>query len=407
MRVRREGSVSEHDVGTNLRSAKACRDPSVSPVHQGAGVESKTNVLIAVSSLWIGGAETVVRSLAEKIDRARFNLTVCCLKELGTIGRRLADTGVEVISLKDPQRERVDYFTFIKLARLSRRRRIDIIHSHTTQALVDAGLCRLLMPRLRVVHTFHFGNYPHLGGRLLWMERIGARLVDRLVSVGRTQRSQIRASHWLPERRICPIWNGVQPASSGRSSKGTGIISSRGRFVIGTIATLIEQKGLFDLLMVAARVHRARPDVVFVIVGEGHLRAEIERERKILGIDDAVVLTGWVPDAAQVVLPEFDVFFQPSLWEAMSVVVLEAMAAGKPVVATSVGENPYVVDHEVDGLLVRPRDIDGMTAALIQLIDDQNLRAQIGVAARHKVESRFSVDQMVRAYEQIYLDVLR
>ena len=124
---------------------------------------------------------------------------------------------------------------------------------------------------------------------------------------------------------IRTIWNGVPyepvvPDGSFRRSVG-----GAGRVLIGTIATLIPQKGLSDLLKVARRVSDMDGRVLFVIVGEGALRPELEALRDELGLGDSVVFAGWVTNASKVALPEFDVFFQPSLWEAMSIAVLEAM----------------------------------------------------------------------------------
>ena len=116
--------------------------------------------------------------------------------------------------------------------------------------------------------------------------------------------------------------------------------------------------------------HKAR----FVICGEGYMRAELEALQRELKLENDVMLVGWVKNAAQVALPAFDVFFQPSLWEAMSVVLLEAMAAAKPLVATRVGEAPVFVEDGIDGLIVEPRDIEGMSAALATLIDSRELR---------------------------------
>ncbi|HSN04214.1 MAG TPA: glycosyltransferase [Nitrospira sp.] len=177
--------------------------------------------------------------------------------------------------------------------------------------------------------------------------------------------------------------------------------------LIGTIATLIQQKGLSDLLDVAKVIRDSGRKAVFVIVGEGHLRAELEAKQRELGLEGTVVLTGWVTNAADVALPTFDIFFQPSLWEAMSMVILEAMAAGKPIVATRVGENGQVIEDGVDGLLVQPRNVGEMAAALGRLIDDAALRVRLGEAARLKVEQRFTVEHMTNAYEAVYSELLR
>jgi glycosyltransferase involved in cell wall biosynthesis len=369
--------------------------------------DGRINLLILASSLWIGGAETVIRHLAQTIDRQRFTVTVCCLKQKGSIGAELTRAGVDVVAFEDSAPAKVDYFTFRKLLRLVRERDVDVIHTHTAHGLVDASLCRLFRWRLRIVHTFHFGNYPHTNRTVLRMERTFWRFASRLFAVGEVQRGQIRAVYGLPDRSIGTIWNGVmlppQPADrSFRDRLGTG-----DRVLIGTIATLIEQKGLRDVMRVAQRVRQAGLQAHFVIVGEGVLRPELEALRQELDVGDMVTMTGWITSAADVALPAFDVFFQPSLWEAMSVVILEAMAAAVPVVATRVGENPHIIVDGETGLLVDAKDVEGMTAALTHLIQDEPYRLRLGQAGRERIARRLTVDHMTRAYEGIYEDVVR
>ena len=144
-----------------------------------------------------------------------------------------------------------------------------------------------------------------------------------------------------------------------RTQIGTG-----DRLLVGTIAKLIEQKGLDDLLTVARRCRDAGHRMQFAIVGDGPLRSMLEQRRHELGLEDTVVITGWIPNAAAQALPAFDVFFQPSRWEAMSIAILEAMAGGKTIVATRVGDNAHVLEDRVSGLLTNSGDIGGMVDAL-------------------------------------------
>ncbi len=376
----------------------ASHEPRVEPTR-------RRNLLILVSSLWLGGAETVVRHLAETIDRSRFNVTVCHLKKRGTLGDEMAQEGLDLVGVPQPPDGRIDYLTFLKLRKIIRDKKIDIVHSHTVHALVDAAMCKLFSPRLKVAHTFHFGNYPHTEPRVLGLERVFARFADRLFAVGEGQRAQMLPVFRFRPGRLQVVRNGVRlPAGSGDPAFRPRV-GAEGRILVGTIATLIEQKGLRDLLQVARRVKDAGCPATFVIVGEGHLRKELEAMRDDLQLNDSVVLTGWVPNAADRALPNFDVFFQPSLWEAMSMVVLEAMGSGRAVVATRVGENTHVIDDGVDGLLVDAGDVDGQAAALIRLIADADLRQRMGAAAKRRVAENFTVTHMARAYELIYLDL--
>ena len=370
----------------------------------------KVNLMLLASTLWIGGSETVIRHLAEGIDRRRFNVTVCHLKQRGHIGDEIARAGIDIVGVSNGPPGRTDYLTFLKLLRLIRQRKIHVVHTHNVDGLADAAICRLLMPGLKLAHTFHFGNYPHVRARLLRIERFCSSFANRLFSVGEVQQQQIRAVHKLRFGAISTIWNGV-PLPTGAASEARRSFRQRlgaeDRIVIGTIATFIEQKGLRDLLRVARRIADSRSNVRFVVVGEGKLRPELEAMRAELGLDDVVTFTGWVQNAASVALPAFDVFFQPSLWEAMSVVILEAMAAGKPIVATRVGENTHIVKEGVNGFAVDSGDIAAMAEALDRLIDDGELRQRLGARGRLDVQERYTIEHMTRAYEDAYLDMVR
>jgi len=364
--------------------------------------ERKINLMIAVAGLGIGGAEVVIERLVRTLDQRRFNVTICCIKVAGPIGEALRRDGFDVVVLTTPGRSRVDYFTFLRMRRVIRERRINIVHSHTTDGLADAAICRMLSPRLKLLHTFHFGNYPYLESRQRTLERVFSRFASRMVAVGEVQRRQILATYGFRDSRLGRVWNGVPPCDLTPTGAFRAALGIGDEVLIGTVATLIQQKGLDDLLAAAKRLRDSGHRTRFVVVGDGHLRTELEQKRNELGLQDTVTFTGWVKDASRHAVPEFDVFFQPSLWEAMSIAVLEAMAASVPVVATRVGENPHILTDGENGLLVEPRDVAGMADALARLVDDAGLRQRLGAAAHATVARRFSVEHMTHDYERIY-----
>jgi glycosyltransferase involved in cell wall biosynthesis len=362
--------------------------------------------MLAVGGLGIGGAEVVVRDLARCLDRDWFDVCVCCTKGLGgAIGEELVRDGFDVFVLPGQQDGRVDYQTSLKLRRAVKDRDIDIVHTHATSALLDAGPCRLMTPQLKVLHTFHYGNYPHDSWRHHVLEGLCARAVDKLIAVGWEQRRRIQATYRLADSRIGMIWNGVTVASPMLDASFRTEVGAGDHLLIGTIAKLIEQKGLDDLLTVARQCRDADHRMQFVIVGEGPLRPLLEQRRRELGLEDTVVIMGWVHNAAAVVLPAFDVFFQPSRWEAMSIAILEAMASGKAIVATRVGDNPHVLEDGVSGLLVESGNITAMVDALTRL-GDSRLRRTLGDAALKRFEQNFTIEHMIRGYENVYRELV-
>ena len=367
----------------------------------------RIKIMLAIDGLGLGGAEMVVRDLARFLDRDRFEVCICCTRGLGgPIGEGLVRDGFDVFVLPGRHDGRTDYLTALKFRRAVRDRHVDIVHTHAMAPLLDAGPCRLTMPGLKVVHTFHFGNYPHDSWRYHIMEGIGARAVDKLIAVGWEQRRRIQAAYRLSDSGIGMIWNGVTIAPAAADVAFRTQIRTGDRLLVGTIAKLIEQKGLDDLLAVARGCRDAGHRMQFVIVGEGPLRGMLEQRRHELGLDDMVVITGWIPNAAAQALPAFDVFIQPSRWEAMSIAILEAMAAGKAIVATRVGDNPHVLEDRISGLLADSGDIAGMVNALASLVDGE-LRLRLGRAARARFEEKFTVDQMTRRYENVYCELAR
>ena len=365
----------------------------------------RIRVMLAIDGMGIGGAEMVVRDLALSLDRSWVDVCICCTKGLGPVGEKLVADGIDAFIVPGRDQHKVDYLTPFKFRQAVKERNIDIVHTHATTALLDAAACKVMMPGLKLVHTFHYGNYPYNSWRHHLMEGLSSRLVDRLVAVGFEQRRRLQNCYRLPESRIGTVWNGLglEPAHPDDSFRGQ--IGTGNRLLVGTIAKLIKQKGLDDLMKVARQCRDAGVPMQFVIVGDGPLRSDLEQQRRDLGLDDTVVIAGWIQNAGSRVLPAFDVFFQPSRWEAMSIAILEAMANAKPIVATRVGDNSHVLENGISGLLADSGDIASMAQALI-LMADSSLRATLGNAARARFEQHFTLSHMTRAYERVYRELM-
>ena len=165
------------------------------------------------------------------------------------------------------------------------------------------------------------------------------------------------------------------------------------------------KRGNEQLLEAAALVRQAIPSATLVVVGDGPLRPALEARAQELGLNGSVRFLGAVPQAARLI-PHFDVFVLSSVWEGMSNSLLEAMAAGRPVVATRVGGNPEVVVDGETGLLVPPRDARALADATVRLLRDRELARRFGDAGRRRVESQFTLERMVHRMEDLYDDLL-
>jgi glycosyltransferase involved in cell wall biosynthesis len=366
----------------------------------------KKNIVLVIEALSGGGAELVVANLCRSMDKRLFEVSVCCLSEIGHRGKELVADGHPVDVLSGTRR--IDkYLKWRGLAAVARRRRAHLIHSHSAGSLFDSGMAAKLSSGLKHVHTFHFGNYPHVPGRTLLLEKAFSRLPDRLVAVGKEQAGTISRVFRLPAQKIEVIWNGIEiDKKHSRPPGGAPAPVSGGKVILCSISTLIEQKGLSYLLDAIALLGARRRDFELRIIGDGPLRSELTAKATALGLDDVVKFEGWVYNAPETVLPHIDVFVQSSLWEAMSMAVLEAMAASKPSVVTDVGDNAHVIRHGIDGLIVPKLDVERMAQGLERVIADEQFRQRIGQQARQRVCEQCTVEVMARSYERLYQSVL-
>lgn len=367
---------------------------------------ARIRVLLVSSALYIGGAEQVVARLARSINRNEFEVAVCCLKSFGPIADELRRDGFEVLGPPKAKGQFGSYLTFLHLLSHIRRRNITIVHTHDTHGLADSFLAKLAVPGLKTVHTFHFGNYPHRYGRQRLMEGALWRSLDALVAVGHNQATRLGEFYRIPSRRLQVIWNGVPDASAIPGPVVNMPESTPTRPLIASVSTLIPQKGLHILLEAAALLRQSGDSYRMVIAGDGPLRNQLQEQISNLKIEDYVTLLGWVQEAGSRILPKCDIFVQSSLWEAMSVVVLEAMAAGRPAVVTNVGDNSRVVCNGQSGFLVPPGDANELASALRRLLRDSGSRVTMGNQARRLYKDTFTTERMVLAYEDLYRHML-
>lgn len=360
------------------------------------------SVMFVNGSLFGGGAEHVIATAARHLRDSGHRVTIAVIHHGGEVQRELVRDGFDVVAQIAETPEGGS--SSGRLKRLVEERSIDVVHSHDLRSLIDVGLCRLRSRRFVHMHTFHFGNYPFVSRKHLLLETLFARVPDQLVAVGNAQRDSLIKALRLSPNGIRTIWNGVDWAAvpeSGRAVEGAGT-----RVRIGSVSTLGEQKGIPTLLQAARILLDRGLAFQLVIVGEGPMRANLERMAVEIGVNDNVHFTGWKPDAAETMLPTFDIFVQSSYWEAMSVVILEAMAARRAIVATTVGENALVLSHGESAILVAPHDAKSMADGLTRVITDAVLRHRLADTAHAAYREHFTGRAMADRYAVAYRECL-
>jgi glycosyltransferase involved in cell wall biosynthesis len=229
-----------------------------------------------------------------------------------------------------------------------------------------------------------------------------------MFAVSEELRGYMRASG-LPRGRLGVIHNGIDP---GPSPEAAGRAAARARlglwsdaFIVGTVARLDPVKDLETLLRGFATARASHPDARLVVVGDGTERAALERIAASLGLGGSVLFLGERHDVREI-LPAFDVFVNTSVTEGVSITILEAMAAGLPVVATAVGGTPEVIVDGQQGILVPARSPEKIGQAILELARNPALRQRLGTAGRRRVQDRFTVDRMVAEYMEVYRSCL-
>jgi glycosyltransferase involved in cell wall biosynthesis len=371
------------------------------PRHEAAAnVTRWPRILHVVLGLDPGGTERLVVELVRRLG-GDLPAAVCCLDDAGRWGAALVADGVPVTAL----RRRPGFRPALgrAVARAARRHGATIIHCHQYSPFVYGCLARMWRPGLRLVFTEHgrLSDGPPSAKRRC-ANRLLARLPHEVYAVSDDlRRHMIREG--FDGSAVGVIYNGIDagppPDPALRACQRQRLQVSDATIVVGTIARLDPVKDLGTVLVAMSALARERP-VVLLVVGDGPERARLEHQAAEAGLSDGVRFLGHRDDARQW-LAACDVYVNSSVSEGVSLTILEAMAAGLPVVATRVGGTPEIVD-DACGRLVPPRDPAALAAAVRALSLDCAARRALGLAARRRVAERFTVDRMVQAYREVY-----
>ncbi|GIV76563.1 MAG: glycosyl transferase [Litorilinea sp.] len=387
-------------------------------------------ILLLIKGLGLGGAERLLADALPYLDRQRFDYHLAYLLPwkdalvptfraagmpvhcLGSMAGRATESGADREATVTPRRSwraAVSLpLAYMRLERLQRQVGFDLIHADLPLAGI---LARLLGRRhgIPVVYTEHnlLERYHPLTRGLhqatyAWHDQVLAVSGEVAASVAR---------HGLDRRtRVATLCNGV-PVEQVRA-EATRLDDLRrelglppGCPVVGAVAVFRAQKRLDDWLAVAARVAAARPDVHFLLAGDGPEMPQVRRQVQALGLAERVCLPGFRADGRRLLgLP--DVYLLTSGFEGLPMALLEAMALGKPVVATRVGGVPEAVRHGEEGWLAPVGDVDGLSRWVLHLLDRPDQARAMGARAAARVETAFHTRQRVQAIEACYAALL-
>ena len=355
----------------------------------------------------MGGAERVVSHLMTGQPHDQLRQTVCCLDRIGSLGLALKSRGHDVDCLQ--RRPGVDWRLVFRLRTYFMTHQIDLLHTHGESPWFYGALAANLVPWQRIpcittIHGYGGGDRQRLESYRLW-KFLGI-LSNKVIFVSRVFELELHQGGLSP-RKTATIVNGVARPVQSIPKREQLPDKEKSHFRIGIVARLSPIKNHGLLLRAVARIRNlSKKKIQLLIVGDGPERTHLERMTKQLSLEKSVVFYGEQEDVEQF-FTVFDLFVLPSFSEGISMTILEAMCAGVPVIASSVGGNVEIIQHGHNGLLFPSNDLDALVRALLVLMDDTTLAEKLAREGVRTVQTTFSLDTMLASYRTLYQELVR
>ncbi len=355
-----------------------------------------------INNLNVGGAEKLLLSTVTKLDKEKYDVTVFSMLAGDQLLQDFKDCGVKVVCLG--MKHKRDLSGFWKLYRFFKSNEIQIVHTHLLEADIFGRFAALLAGVPIVISTQHsvdaWKKHPQrMRTKMrLWLDKFAARHSSGVIAVSDTVKEFLKKYQNVPPEKIYVLRNGIEVSNHIKafSSKSDDDI-----ITLGSVGRLFEEKGFEYLLRAFQQVKILKPEIKLLIAGDGPLRAPLEQLAKELKISEDVTFLGNITD-----IPDFfrtiDIFVLSSIQEGIPLALLEAMAAAKPVIATTVGGIPEVIENGRDGVLVAAGKVEDLKNAILSLLEDKNRAKSIAKKARTKVLEEFNLDSAVKALDEIY-----
>jgi len=363
-------------------------------------------ILMLTTDLSVSGVSTTVIGIACRLSK--LGMDVVCASGGGEMAYILGREGIAhyvlPIRTKNGLHPKI-LFSALKLVEVIRRERVELVHAHTHVAQIAAQVACLLtrIPFVTTDHTFH----RHRGLRRLfpfWGEHV--------IAVSEPIRESLVNDLRVSKSRVTCIPDGVdtehfQPLTEAdRKDMREFYKLPREDLVIGSVSRLVETKGYQYLFEALPGVLSRYPKISLLLVGDGKYRAQLTRQIEAMGLNSHVRFVGFETDI-RLIMGLIDIFVLPSTGgEGLGLPVLEAMAGGRPIVASNVGGLYTLVKDEVNGFLVPPGDAASLEEALCKLLGDHSLRERMGRTGRRMAHGQFSLDVVTQKYRDTYEKVL-
>lgn len=375
-----------------------------------ADYTGKLNILWLVDHLGYGGAmhgaATYYLNTIPLLNTSDFNTILCVLRERDSLTKQFEDKGISISHLG---RNKLDPTTLIDILKIIRKEKINIIHAHGYGSANFGRLIKLFNKIPVIVHAHDDDrNYPF---HQKFADYLLRNLTDQAIAISEAVKVSCVNKRNISEEKLIVLHNGIPledfavPDESRIQKERNRLGIKRESNVIGTVARLREEKGVKYLIQSAVKILDAFPDAVFLIVGDGPLRKELVNLAKKLGLEYKVVFAGFCEDIPSI-LSIIDIVAVPSISEGLGIAVLEAMAMGKPIVATSVGGIIEILKDGETGLLIPPKNPSILADKIIYLINNKNEARRIGLNAKEESKIHDNIAH-VQKLGQIYYELIK
>jgi glycosyltransferase involved in cell wall biosynthesis len=374
---------------------------------------SKFRIIYVITALNVGGAETMLYRMLEKINREQYDVTVITLRDEGIIGKRIScELNIEVINL-NLQHGFKPLFSLYKFVKMVKKLNPDILHAHMFHANILIRLTRLFNSRPVIICTIHNINEKgrHKSAVVReYLYRFTDGLCDFTSHVSRAGKDKFVRIKAVPENKIEYIPNGIDLSISRFESEQLALLKSELRinkeFIFLAVGSLTKQKDYPNLLKAFAAVNNNYKNTILLIAGDGPLKREIEAFVDKILPKKSVLLLG-IREDIMALMNMADVFVLSSAWEGLPIVLLEAAASGLPLIATNVGGNSEIVRDRKTGILVDSGNSEQLSSAMIEMIEmKEDMRRRLGIEARELVKARYSINAIMDKWDKIYKELL-
>jgi glycosyltransferase involved in cell wall biosynthesis len=388
----------------------------------GESINSRPIRVLEVMEATIGGTKRHLLALVRGLDRDQFEVEVAAPELRSeafddvTFTQEVREAGIKqhFVPMQRAISPASDHTCFWQLVRLMARGHYDVVHTHSSKAgFLGRSAARAAGVKV-TVHTPHGFYFLNQGpGRkrsfYLQLERMAGLMTRRMIALSPTEMAEAVDNGIIRADRVTLIENGIRvPTVPGDTTiaRLREILAPEAQHLVGTVARFTPQKGPFDFVQMASHLIQAVPGVHVLWCGDGELREQVETLAGELGVADRLHFLGYRTDVLDI-MSTLDIFVLTSHWEGLPYTVLDAMALGKPVVATAAVGTRDIVQEGITGLLTPVGDPETAAKAIERLLRSPAERQAMGAAGRDTILCRFSQEAMVKRTGQLYLDLVR